>query len=106
MRPSPASKPTTFPPSSAAIANGREREIVPVAARLVLALLRGYKLVISPFFAGCCRYYPSCADYMADAVRQHGTLRGVGLGLRRLARCQPFGGHGYDPVPPLANREL
>jgi hypothetical protein len=65
----------------------------------VLALIRGYKLLISPLFAGCCRFHPSCADYMADAVRLHGSRRGVWLGLRRLGRCHPFGGHGVDPVP-------
>jgi putative membrane protein insertion efficiency factor len=65
----------------------------------VLALLRAYKLLISPLFTGCCRYQPSCADYMAEAVRVHGAARGVWLGLARLARCHPFGGHGFDPVP-------
>jgi putative membrane protein insertion efficiency factor len=65
----------------------------------VLALLRAYKLLISPFFAGSCRFYPSCADYMKEAVLIHGAGRGVWLGLRRLARCHPFGGHGVDPVP-------
>lgn len=70
----------------------------PVAV-LVLALLRGYKLLISPLFTGSCRFHPSCADYMAEAVSVHGAVRGVWLGLRRLARCLPFGGHGYDPVP-------
>jgi len=71
----------------------------PVGARLVLGLLRGYKTLISPLFTGACRFQPSCADYMAEAVTVHGTGRGMWLGLRRLARCRPFGGHGYDPVP-------
>ena len=70
-----------------------------VAAAIVLGLIRGYKLLISPLFTGSCRFVPSCSDYMADAVRIHGVVRGVALGLRRLARCHPFGGHGYDPVP-------
>jgi putative membrane protein insertion efficiency factor len=68
-------------------------------ARLVLVLLRGYKILVSPLFAGACRYTPSCSDYMAEAVRLHGAPRGVWFGLRRLARCHPFGGHGVDPVP-------
>jgi putative membrane protein insertion efficiency factor len=65
----------------------------------VLALLRAYKLLISPLFTGACRFSPSCSDYMADAVRAYGATRGVWLGLRRLVRCHPFGGHGIDPVP-------
>ncbi len=83
-------KPTTEAPSSAPS----------VAAALVLALLRGYKLLISPYFAGSCRFLPSCADYARDAVMQQGALRGSWLALRRLARCHPFGSQGYDPVPP------
>ena len=66
---------------------------------LVLAALRAYKILISPLFTGCCRYQPSCADYMAEAVSVHGALKGVAFGLRRLSRCHPFGGHGLDPVP-------
>ena len=69
------------------------------AARIVLGLLRGYKILISPLFTGACRFQPSCADYMAEAVSMHGARRGVWLGLGRLTRCRPFGGHGYDPVP-------
>ena len=69
------------------------------AAAVVLALLRGYKLLISPWFAGSCRFHPSCSDYMAQAVREYGATHGVWLGLRRLARCVPFASHGLDPVP-------
>lgn len=70
-----------------------------MAAAVVLALIRGYKLLISPLLTGCCRFYPSCADYTAEAVRGHGVVRGLWLGGRRLCRCHPFGGHGVDPVP-------
>ena len=58
-------------------------------AAVVLALLRAYKLLISPLFAGCCRFQPSCSDYMAEAVRTHGAVRGVWLGLRRLVALPP-----------------
>jgi putative membrane protein insertion efficiency factor len=51
-------------------------------------------------FAGSCRFTPSCADYTAEAIRLHGAVKGVLLGARRLARCRPFGGRGFDPVPP------
>jgi putative membrane protein insertion efficiency factor len=71
----------------------------PRPVRIVLGLLRGYKILISPLFTGACRFQPSCADYMAEAVTLHGVRRGVWLGVIRLSRCRPFGGHGYDPVP-------
>ena len=69
------------------------------AQRAALALLRGYKILISPYFAGSCRYVPSCSEYAADAVATHGVLKGSTLALRRLLRCHPFGGHGLDLVP-------
>jgi putative membrane protein insertion efficiency factor len=65
----------------------------------VLRCIKIYKIVLSPLFAGSCRFLPSCADYTAEAVRRHGALGGVLLGIRRLARCQPFCRSGYDPVP-------
>jgi len=70
-----------------------------VSVRIALAVLRVYKLLVSPLFTGACRYMPSCSTYMAEAIVEHGLLHGAWLGLRRLARCHPFGGHGYDPVP-------
>jgi uncharacterized protein len=66
---------------------------------LVLALIRIYRAVLSPWFRGACRHVPSCSTYAEEAVRRHGALRGGWLALRRLSRCQPFGTHGYDPVP-------
>lgn len=67
--------------------------------RAALGVLRGYKLLISPFFAGSCRYVPSCSEYAADAVAAFGVARGFVLAFRRLARCHPLGGHGLDVVP-------
>ena len=68
-------------------------------SRALLRLLRVYKILISPLFAGSCRYLPSCSDYMAEAVTRHGAGLGFILGLKRLSRCHPFGGSGFDPVP-------
>jgi putative membrane protein insertion efficiency factor len=76
------------------------REALGPGARVALGLLRAYKVAVSPLFAGACRYLPSCSDYAAEAIRTHGALRGMFLAAGRLARCQPFGGSGYDPVPP------
>jgi uncharacterized protein len=62
-------------------------------------MIRCYQLFISPLFLPSCRYLPSCSDYAAEAIGRHGALAGLGLALRRLARCHPWGGSGYDPVP-------
>jgi putative membrane protein insertion efficiency factor len=67
--------------------------------RLVALLARAYRLVVSPWLPPACRYEPSCSRYAEEAVMRHGVVRGAWLALRRLARCHPFGGSGYDPVP-------
>jgi uncharacterized protein len=72
--------------------------------KLTLALIDGYKLLISPYFAGSCRFLPSCADYAREAVLRHGALRGTWLAARRLSRCQPLCAGGHDPVPPFVAR--
>ncbi len=68
--------------------------------KLILATLRGYKRFISPALPTACRYVPTCSDYAIEAVERHGAIRGSSMALWRLLRCNPFGGHGYDPVPP------
>jgi len=67
--------------------------------RLLLALIRGYRFVLSPWVGGSCRYWPTCSEYAYDAIEAHGTLRGGWLMLGRLVRCQPYGAGGVDPVP-------
>ena len=67
---------------------------------LLILLVRAYQIVLSPLFSGCCRFEPSCSNYMIEALRTHGVAKGLYLGVRRLLRCHPFGKHGYDPVPP------
>jgi hypothetical protein len=71
----------------------------PVSVRIALALIRAYKLLLSPLFTGSCRFVPSCATYSSEAIARFGVVRGSWLGARRLCRCHPFGGHGFDPVP-------
>ncbi len=66
--------------------------------RLTLFLLRFYKRRISPLLPSACRFRPTCSEYMMEAVTRHGALRGIGMGLARIARCHPFHGGGFDPV--------
>lgn len=67
-----------------------------LALRLVI---RTYQWVLSPVLGANCRFQPSCSAYAVEAIEKHGALRGSWLALRRLARCHPWGGFGYDPVP-------
>lgn len=66
---------------------------------LLIGLIRGYQLLISPWLPASCRYTPSCSEYALVSVRRFGAWRGTWLTGRRLLRCHPFGSHGYDPVP-------
>lgn len=75
--------------------------------RASLALIRLYQMVLAPLFRGMCRYEPTCSNYGFTALERFGFRRGWWLALRRLGRCRPFGGHGWDPVPEeyLSRRE-
>lgn len=66
---------------------------------LLLGLIRLYKVTLSPHLPPSCRFYPTCSDYGFEAIRKYGALKGGGLTIRRLLRCQPFHPGGYDPVP-------
>ena len=70
------------------------------SARILTGLVLFYRKVISPLKPACCRFTPTCSAYALEALRVHGALYGSWLTLKRLLRCQPFGGSGYDPVPP------
>ncbi len=66
---------------------------------LLRALIRGYQLLISPLLPASCRYLPSCSAYAAEALELHGPAKGGWLAVRRILRCHPWGGSGFDPVP-------
>lgn len=66
---------------------------------VLLGAIRLYRRRVSPLLTPACRYWPSCSQYAEEAVAAHGSLRGLGLALARLARCHPWGGAGVDPVP-------
>lgn len=75
-----------------------ERTAMGPVARLVHALIRAYQWAFA-WKPSPCRYTPSCSTYALEAVEQHGAVRGAWLAARRVGRCHPWGGHGYDPVP-------
>ncbi len=68
-------------------------------AKLLVMLVRGYQVAISPVLPPACRYTPSCSQYAIDALKRYGAFKGSWLAARRLGRCHPFRAGGYDPVP-------
>ncbi|NIP58750.1 MAG: membrane protein insertion efficiency factor YidD [Gemmatimonadetes bacterium] len=74
-------------------------------ARILLGLIRFYRRAVSPWTLPACRFTPTCSAYAQEAVERHGPWRGSGLALRRLLRCHPFGGSGWDPVPESESAE-
>lgn len=66
---------------------------------MAVLAIKAYQVALSPLLMSSCRYQPTCSHYGEEAVRRHGVWRGGWLTLKRLARCTPFGGFGYDPVP-------
>ena len=67
-------------------------------------VIRGWQLLLAPVLPPSCRFEPSCSHYADEAIARHGPWRGVWLAMRRLARCHPWGGSGYDPVPESPRR--
>lgn len=65
--------------------------------------IRVYQKLISPLLGPTCRYEPSCSHYMIGAINEWGIIKGIFLGLKRIGRCHPWGGHGHDPVPKKNN---
>lgn len=70
-----------------------------ISVRIVLGAIRFYQLTLSPWVGRECRYLPTCSTYTIEAVERFGVLCGCWLGLRRILRCHPLGGRGFDPVP-------
>jgi len=75
-------------------------------ARPLLGLVHAYRYAISPLIGANCRFQPTCSEYAEEALKIHGAFRGGWLALKRIGRCHPWGGSGYDPVPPARDREV
>lgn len=70
-----------------------------LVSNILILPIKFYQGAISPMFPAVCRYTPTCSEYAVQAIRMHGPLRGSYLAVRRILRCHPWGGSGYDPVP-------
>jgi putative membrane protein insertion efficiency factor len=73
-------------------------EMKQIPKHIILLILRGYKFAVSPWVGSACRYSPTCSDYAGEAIELRGILRGSLMAARRIFRCHPFGGSGFDPV--------
>ncbi len=65
---------------------------------IIIVPVKIYQWIISPWLPNSCRYTPTCSQYMLEAVKKYGPIKGGWLGIKRLSRCHPWGGHGYDPL--------
>jgi len=70
-----------------------------IISAIFIKLIRFYKIALSPYMMRSCRYTPTCSTYTIQAIQIHGAFKGVWYGVKRIFRCQPWGGSGYDPVP-------
>lgn len=75
------------------------KKIKDIAAEILILPIKFYKFAISPLLPPTCRFTPSCSQYAIEALRKHGPFKGSFLTIKRLLRCHPWGGSGYDPVP-------
>ncbi|UBF27682.1 membrane protein insertion efficiency factor YidD [Kovacikia minuta CCNUW1] len=73
---------------------------------LLIGLIKGYRVFISPLFPPMCRFQPTCSQYALEAIDRHGVLKGSWLATCRICRCHPFHPGGYDPVPPVERGEV
>ena len=70
-----------------------------ILAKLMIGIILIYKKAISPLLMPACRYHPTCSEYGIQAITKHGPLKGGWLTIKRIVSCNPWGGHGHDPVP-------
>jgi len=74
-----------------------------LAKKVLIFPIRLYQRFLSPLLPPACRYSPTCSQYSVEAIQRHGALKGSWLAIKRIASCNPWGGSGYDPVPPVGD---
>ncbi len=74
--------------------------------KLMVILIRFYQTAISPYLGPSCRFTPTCSQYAVEAFQRHTFFRALWLSVRRIGRCHPWGGSGYDPVPPVPHKHI
>ncbi|MBQ8671444.1 MAG: membrane protein insertion efficiency factor YidD [Alphaproteobacteria bacterium] len=82
----------------------KRKSVKNVLQQLLILPIRFYQYFISPLCPGVCRFRPTCSQYMIEAIQIHGVIKGVVLGIKRILKCHPWGGSGYDPVPAKETR--
>ena len=75
------------------------KKLLPILSFPFIILIKLYQWIISPLLGSKCRYTPTCSHYGIEALKKYGPIKGLWLTIKRIARCHPWGGHGYDPVP-------
>ena len=70
-----------------------------IPRNVCIAILVAYRAIVSPLYGDVCRYYPSCSSYTLQAIQQHGAVRGIWMGARRILRCHPWAAGGVDDIP-------
>ena len=75
------------------------KELIKMIKSLMIKMIRGYQRFISPMLPNVCRFRPTCSEYFIEALQIHGIFKGSLLGIKRILRCHPWGGSGFDPVP-------
>ena len=78
---------------------GKDNLIVRLVGAVFLLLIKAYQILLSPLLGASCRYSPTCSQYGIEAIKKYGPFKGGWLTVKRISRCHPWGGHGYDPVP-------
>ena len=71
----------------------------------LIIVIRAYQLMISPMLGSNCRFTPTCSEYAMESFKSHGLIKGLFLAIKRIGKCHPWGGHGYDPIPTKINKK-
>lgn len=76
-----------------------KNKIINITSKFLISIIRFYQIFISPLIGNNCRYHPTCSEYFIESLKIHGPIKGTILGVKRISKCHPWGGKGFDPVP-------